>query len=399
LTHIETVQRKKKVAAVITEYRPRSHADVIVGKILEGYDQDGGHGPALRVVSMYVDQFPANDMSRDLARKHKFKICETIEAALTLGTSQLAVEGVLCIGEHGNYPTNAKGQILYPRRRFFEAVTSTFEKYKKSVPVFNDKHLAATWSDAKWMYDRARELFVPFMAGSSLPVTWRRPPLQLPKNVELSSAVQVGYGPLEAYGFHALESLQCMVERRKGGEGVKKVQCLQGEEMWRALDQRLWSQKLLESALARVPAHAAGDYRALTSNPSDAGVFLIDCRDGFRAAVAMMNGYVHEGDGGAFCFAGQIKGRSEPVATHFYLQQPEPFAHFGCLVRAIDSMIQTGHAVYPVERTLLTTGILDAVMTSRAEGHRVIETPHLDIRYQSSDWPFATGPVPKARRR
>src|SRR5229473_1200564 len=227
---------KKKVAAIVTEYRRWSHADVIIGKILEGYNHDGGPGPNLQLASMYVDQFPANDMSRALARRYSFTIYDSIAAALTLGGKELAVDGVLCIGEHGKYPSNAKGQILYPRRRFFEGVTDVFAKYKKSVPVFNDKHLAATWEDAKWMYDKARELFVPFMAGSSIPVTWRRPPLRLQRNCELVEAVQIGYGPFEGYGFHALDGLQCMAERRKGGEtGVKAVQTLQGEEMWKAL--------------------------------------------------------------------------------------------------------------------------------------------------------------------
>jgi hypothetical protein len=387
---------KKKVAAIITEYRHNSHADVIVGKILEGFRQDGGAGPNLQVVSMFVDQFPTGDLSRGLAKKHGFTIYDTIEAALTLGGKQLAVEGVLCIGEHGKYPTNARGQILYPRRRFFEKVTSVFARCKKAVPVFNDKHLSATWTDAKWIYDRARELFVPFMAGSSLPVTWRRPQLQLPKQCELTEAVAVGYGPLEGYGFHALEALQCMAERRKAGEtGVRSVQFLRGEAMWRALDEGKWSRPLLEAALALVPAHAAGDYRTLTARTEDAGVFLMEYRDGLKAAVAMMNGWVYEGDGGAFCFAGQLKGRAKPAVTHFYLQQPEPFAHFAYLVRAIDRMIQTGHAAYPVERTLLTTGILDAVMISRAEKGRRVDTPHLAIRYEPVDWPFATDPVPR----
>jgi hypothetical protein len=390
----------KKVAGVVTEYRRHSHADVIVGKILEGFHHDGGAGPNLKLVGLYVDQFPAGDLSRALARKYGFAIRESIADALTLGGKELAVDGVLCIGEHGKYPKNDKGQVLYPRRRFFAEVADTFVRCKKVVPVFSDKHLAATWTDAKWMYDRARELFVPLLAGSSLPVTWRRPPLQLPKNCDLVEAVQVGYGPLEGYGFHALEALQCLAERRRGGEtGVKAVQCLQGEAMWQALDQGRWSKPLLEAALARVPAHAAGDYRGPTAKAADAAVFLVEYRDGFRAAVAMMNGWVHEGDGGAFCFAGQLKGEEKPAGTHFYLQQPDPFAHFAYLVKAIEATIQTGHAVYPVERTLLTTGILDAVMTSRAEGNRRLETPHLAIRYQPTDWPFATDPVPKAVRR
>jgi hypothetical protein len=387
---------KKKVAAIVTEYRRHSHADVIVSKILEGYDHQGGPGPNLQLTSLYVDQFAEKDMSRDLAKKYGFTICPTIEEALTLGGKQLAVDGVLSIGEHGKYPTNDRGQILYPRRLFFEAVADTFTKCRKSVPVFNDKHLAASWKDAKWMYDKARELFMPFMAGSSVPLTWRRPTLKLPMGCDLVEAVQIGYGPFEGYGFHALEGLQCMVERRRGGEtGVKAVQCLQGEEMWRAMDQGMWSKTLLEAAIQLMPAHAQGDYRSLTAKTLDAGVFMIEYRDGFRAAVAMMNGFAHEGEGGAFIFSGKLKGQDKPAATLFYLQQPDPFAHFAYLVRAIDAMIQTGHAAYPVERTLLTTGILDAIMISRAEKNRRVATPYLDIRYQPADWPFATDPVPK----
>ena len=391
---------KKKIAAVVTEYRLHSHADVIVGKILEGFNYDGGAGPNMQLVSMYVDQFPKGDMSRELAKKHGFKIYPTIEGALTLSGAELAVDGVLSIGEHGQYPNNDKGQILYPRRRFFEGIASTFTKCKKSVPVFNDKHLAATWTDAKWMYDKARELFVPFMAGSSLPVTWRKPPLKLPLGCEVTEAVQVGYGPMEAYGFHALESLQCMVERRKGGEtGVRWVQCLQGEEMWKALDQGRWSKPLLEAALKLVPAHAPGDYRQPTAKSTDAAVYLLEYRDGLKAAVAMLNGWLHEGDGGAIVFAGQLKSQNQPAACHFYLQQPDPFAHFAYLVRAIDSMMQTSHAPYPVERTLLTTGMLDAIMTSKAEKNRRVDTPYLEIKYKPTDWPFATDPVPTAIKR
>jgi hypothetical protein len=390
------MSQPKKVAAVVNVYRRHSHADVIVGKILEGYNHDGGAGPNLKLVALYVDQFPDDDLSRGLARKHGFRLFDTIAGALTLGGKGLAVDGVLCVGEHGRYPSNARGQILYPRRRFFEGVADVFTKSKRSVPVFTDKHLAATWADAKWMYDKARELFVPLLAGSSVPLTWRRPELRLARGCDLVEAVQVGYGPFEGYGFHALEALQCLAERRRGGEtGVKAVRCLQGEEMWKALDRGEWSKELLEAALERVPAHAPGDYRAPTAKAKDAGVFLVEYRDGFRAAVAMLNGWLHEGDGGAFTFAGKLKSRAKPVATHFYLQQPDPFAHFAWLVKAIDSLIQTGHAPYPVERTLLTTGVLDAVMISRAEKDRRVETPYLDVKYQPTDYGFATGPVPK----
>jgi hypothetical protein len=390
----------KKVAAVVTVYTRWSHADVILTKLLEGYLLDGKTMPSIRLASLYVDQFPDNDLSRELARKHGFTIYPTVEGALTLGGKSLAVDGVLCIGEHGKYPTNAKGQILYPRRRFFAEVAAVFARCGNSVPVFNDKHLAATWEDAKWIYEKSRELYVPLMAGSSIPLTWRRPPLELPRDCALSAAVAIGYGPFEGYGFHALEGLQCMVERRKGGEaGVKAVQCLQGPAMWEALDKGLFSREALEAALALVPAHAPGDYREATSKSDEAGVMRIEYRDGFTAAVVVLNPWIYEGDGAPFIFAGQREGQAKPVATQFYLQQPDPFAHFGYLVMAIESMVRSGHAAYPVERTLLTTGILDAVMTSKAEKNRRVETPHLAVRYRPADWPFATDPIPKAVQR
>src|SRR5262245_16411241 len=148
-----------------------------------------------------------------------------------------------------------------------------------------------------------------------------------------------------------------------------------------------------------VPAHAKGDVRQLTAKAKGAGVFLLEYRDGFKAAVAMLNGWVHEGDGGAFVFAGRLKDQPKPVACHFYLQQPDPFAHFAYQVRAIESMMRTSHPPYPAERTLLTTGILDAVMTSKHEKNAKQDTKHLMIAYKPTDWPFAADPVVKPIKR
>lgn len=394
----------KKVAAVVTEYRKWSHADVILRNLLGGYP-DGGR-PGLELVSLYTDQVPKTDMSRELAKRHGFTIYPTIAEALTRGGKTLAVDGVLLIGEHGDYPDNARGQKLYPRRRFFAETVKVFEASGKSVPVFNDKHLAATWEDAKWMADAARRLMVPFLAGSSIPVAWRKPDLMLPKGCELTGAVQIGYSAVEAYGFHALEGLLCMVERRKlasGGrqppeQGVTAVTCHDGKAMWAALDKHPWAGPLWDAAAKLLPAHATGDVRELTAKAGDAAAFEVEYCDGLRAFVVLPNGWVHEGDGGAFVFAGQVRGQPKPAGCQFYLQQPDPFAHFAELTKAIDRLIQTGHAPYPADRTLLTTGILDAAMTSRFEKGKRIETPWLDVRYEPTDWPGAQGPIPKATK-
>lgn len=371
------------VAAVVTEYRETSHADVIVGKILEGYDQKGGPGPALRLVSLYTDQVPSSDLSRGLAQKHGFRIASTIDEALTLGTDQLQVAGVLSIGEHGNYPsTPDTAQMMYPRRRFFDGIADCFRRVNKVVPVFNDKHLAYRWSDAKHMYDLSRTMKIPFMAGSSLPVTWRRPPLALPIGCEIEHAFAVGYGGLESYGFHALETLQCMVERRKGGEsGIRAVSVLQGDAIERARKAGEWSESLFAAAMKVQPGSPAVD---LTRLDKSAAFFQLEYRDGLRATVAMANGLTSQ-----FSFAAKLRDQPEPVATWFELEEGKPYGHFAHLTRAIDAMIQTGTPSYPVERTLLTTGALDALMHCVIDSGQRRDTPELDVRYQPADWQFA----------
>ncbi len=164
----------KRVAGVVTIYRRNSHADVLLSKILEGWKEDGGPGPNLKLVSLYVDQFPSDDRSVELAKKHGFRLSKSIPEALTLGTDKLGVDGVMSIGEHGDYPHNAKGQHLYPRRRFFEEICDAMEKCQQTVPVFNDKHPGPEWADAQWMAERAKKLNIPWMAGSYL-ASKRRP--------------------------------------------------------------------------------------------------------------------------------------------------------------------------------------------------------------------------------
>src|SRR5215475_11228359 len=155
---------KKRVAAIVTEYRYYSHADVIVGRMLDGYYPNGlRKEPRTRIVSMYTDQVPQNDLSRDLSAKHGFKIYPTIAEALTLGGERLAVDAVLLIGEHGNYPTNERGQKLYPRYELYQQIIEVFRRSGKSVPVFCDKHLSYSWAKAKKMYDQSRELRFPLM--------------------------------------------------------------------------------------------------------------------------------------------------------------------------------------------------------------------------------------------
>jgi hypothetical protein len=117
--------------------------------------------------------------------------------------------------------------------------------------------------------------------------------------------------------------------------------------------------------------------------------YLIRYVDGLETAVAMLGSV-----GACFGFAAHRRGVSDPDTAVFDLQDGTPFGHFGYLLRAVEHMIQTGRAAYPVERTLMTTGMLSALLQSRSEGGTTIATPHLaGIHYEPVDWPFAPGPT------
>src|SRR5262245_1908419 len=389
---------RKPLAVITTVYRPLSHSFHIAGRFLHGYPRDGQlHVPRHYVASLYVDQTPENDVSRQLARDFDFRVTRSVEEALTHGTGKLAVEGVLLIGEHGNYPRNDKGQILYPRYEFMEEIVRVFRQTGQAVPVFNDKHLSYSWPRARRMVAWSQEHKFPLMAGSSLPVTWRRPELELPLGCPVEDALVAAYGPVEVYGFHALETLQCMVERRKGGEsGVKAVTCLVGNDVWKAGDAGKWSWDLLEAALGRSESLCPGDVRDNTGSmpvasmpATPATCFLVEYRDGLRGTVLLLNGHTQD-----FCFAARVKGEDKPASCLFALPPPPGAKFFDCLVANIEKMLETGRPPYPVERTLLTSGALDAAMESHSKRGAHVETPELEVKYQApADSGFCRGPV------
>lgn len=367
-----------KVAAIITEFRHRSHADVICTRMLDGYYPNGiRQDPRTKIVSMWTDQVNPDDMSRGLAYRKRFTCYGEIEQALTLGGKDLAVDAVLMIGEHGDYPDNARGQKLYPRHRIMKGIVDVFRKTGKTVPLFSDKHLSYSWDLAKEMYDWSRELNFPFMAGSSIPVTVRTPELEIRKGAKIKHAVQAGYGPLDAYGFHTLESMQCMVERRAGGEtGVASVELLEGDAVWRWRDgDGKWSIPLLEKALSSNPHLPKGRMEEHCKNPA---LFILRYRDGLEACAYMLTGYVYRWD-----FAAEVDGQI--VGTHFgQVPETRDLPHFDGLTWCIEELFVTGKSVRPIERTLLVTGALAFAFEAR-EKKRRIETPQLAIRYEAPE--------------
>ncbi len=389
------MDKRPRIAAIATIYHKYSHAQHIVDRFLEGYGWNSRHHyPPMDLVSLYVEQVKENDISKDrLERFPTMKGYPTIAEALTLGGEELAVDGILLIGEHGEYPSNEKGQRLYPRYEHFMQMIEVFEQSGRSVPVFNDKHLSWNWEWAREMYDISQEMNFPFMAGSSLPVTWRTPSIDMPLGIPISEAVCVGYGGVDSYDFHALETLQCMVERRKGGEcGVKWLKAYRGDTFWNAHHEQVWSCELFESALCR--SHTLTPSRPGFNNPfptldemkeivKDPIAYHYEHQDGLKSTMILMNGLVQD-----FNFAAYIGTDSEILSTQMYLPMPPARTtlanFFSPQVNNIEQMFLTGKATYPVERTLLTTGLVAAGVDSLFEDGSKQDTPHLDISYQST---------------
>ena len=386
-------RKKKRLAVVTTEWRFHTHAWHMAERFLVGYPINGQwHRPPFEVVSAYVDQTPKNDLSVSRSKEFGFPIYPTIAEALRCGTKKLNVDAVLVIGEHGNYKRNEFGQKEYPRYRFFKDVVQVFKEDGEVRPMFNDKHLSWKWDWAKEMVDTSRKMKFGYMAGSSLPVTYRMPSVEMPYGAELDEVMCVAMGGIDSYDFHALETIQCMAERRKGGEtGVAWVESLRGDAVWSAMDSGAWDKggwnpELFQSCLCRCqtlkqPGNFSHRYPTLAQMREfvkDPIVYRFQYNDGLKGTMLLMNGLV-----GDFTFAAKIKGQAKPLSTLFYLPPTPNVMYSAALMSKAEQTFTSGTAPYPVERTLLTGGLVEAGAQSLVKGKRV-ETAYMNVEYEAS---------------
>ena len=384
------------IAGIATLYRTNSHADLILGRMAQTDTLDGqGRIPTLQMASVYVDQVGETDISRKIAADLGFPACKTIPETLTLGTDGIAVRGAIVVAEHGDYPDSPLGSTMYPKRPFFTEIFKTVDKYNhRGMPVFCDKHLADTWVDAKWIYDECKKRDMPLMAGSSLPSGWRDPPIDVPRGAKLKEIHVISYHKISIYGFHGLEGLQALVERRAGGEtGVAAVQTLSGDEVWKAGERGVFDRKLLDAAIARMRVRSIPEGKTLEDMAKKPLVCIIDYRDGLRACLFTLDGAIEE-------WTAAWKDDSDKITSlAFMLQEERPYSHFAVLLNGIEQMMHSGRATWPVERTLLTSGIVDFALQSQQAGGTRVETPQLDVKYESNwNWTMPISPPPERPR-
>jgi hypothetical protein len=381
---------RKKIALLGTVVTRHSHPQHFFDRFLIGYGWRGEwRKPEVDVAAFFIDQFPEDDLGRARAKEFNIPIFPGVREALCLGGDKLAVDGVAIIGEHGNYPKNERGQRLYPRYEWFKEIVRTFEASGRSVPVFNDKHLSTDWARCSEMVADAKRLGFPFFAGSSLPVTWRLPAIDVPHGTPLIESVCAGYGSVDSYDFHGLETAQCMSERRKGGEvGISAVHAVRGSKVWEIVSKRPHTRRLLVSALSRshtLPVSNGFPTGAVTlewaqKSFADPVAYFIDHRDGFRTTLFLLA--IQD-----FNYAGLRADNGEVIACQMYLPMPGRGSttadFFNPLVHHIERMVIENRVPYPVERTLLTSGMTLAAVESLHRGEIRIETPEMTVAYQA----------------
>ena len=178
-----------------------------------------------------------------------------------------------------------------------------------------------------------------------------------------------------------------MVERRRGGEtGVKAVQLLAGDAVWKAGEEGRYSKELLTAALSRSDTPlgltekdgrtqdlvASGELQKLAKNPA---AYFIEYRDGLKATMFMLDGALKD-----FNFAARLKG-GQVWSTQFLLTPDPNVTYSACLMHKAEQMFETGSAPYPVERTLLVSGVLESCLTSKVQNQARLETPQLAVQY------------------
>jgi hypothetical protein len=402
---------RPKIAAVVTEYRRYSHAQHICDRFLIGYGwENHHHRPAVDLVALFVDQSGENDLSDSRCDEFlSLKKYGTIAEALCCGGDTLAVDGVLLIGEHGDYPKNELGMTLYPRYEFFQEIVAVFRSSGRTCPVFNDKHLSWSYDLAKEMVDTSKQLGFPLLAGSSLPVTARMPSIDVPYGMKLEEALCLGVGGPDGYDIHCLEALQCLVERRDGGEtGVAWIESYRGEEVWERMHRGSFSAggfslELLTACMCRslnlIPdAGSDEDYAGVNhrlptlaelpglvaANGKGAAIGPVCYRfqyvDGLCGTILLLNGVVGDMTCAVMPAAGAAPDvEQKPLSMLMYLRPRELCNFFSPLAWYAEQLFLSGEVAWPIERSLLTTGLTAAGITALASspsGARLM-TPEL----------------------
>ena len=126
-----------------------------------------------------------------------------------------------------------------------------------------------------------------------------------------------------------------------------------------------FSRELAEAACACIDDKPAGSMEENCATPA---LFVVEYCDGLKGAILMLRGYVNQ-----LAYAARVDGEIQSCGVYSQGHGGPsglPYAHFSYLGLNIEEMFLTGVPQYPVERTLLASGVLEAALTSRYEGEK-----------------------------
>jgi hypothetical protein len=369
------------VAAVATAYFAGSHADVLLSRWMDHRPTDaqwGWNGPRTKLISLHCEQFGERDIAKKTAAEHDLPMFDTVRDALTLGGRELAADGVILIGEHGDYPENEIGQQLYPRKELFDQIVQVFRDTGRSVPVFCDKHYSWNFDWAKEMVQTARDMGFLLFGGSSIPLCRRKPAWPDIRGKRIDEIMAVYYGPWERYGFHSLDYIQQMIEQRAGGEsGIRSITAYKGDEVWKQLDAGRWSSEMIDAALSAASEVQPGSMRDNCKKQPPAA-HVVEHRDGLRVTHLNLTGHMKE-FAAAFRFPGEKTIHLDAPIIGY---KDSHHAHFATMARILEDAFLTNTAPFPGERTLLTTGATAGFLRALAQPGIPLATPELAIAYK-----------------
>lgn len=361
---------RKRVAFLVESWYPWSHADVIGTRFLEGYRLGEKAYPSpVTVASVHTDAPRPTDQTRVLAARYGFKVASSVAEALLedprSSRPRLAVDGIL-IATREDPPPNGQLPSPTPRLQLMKEIFRILDQAGARVPIFLDKMLAANWADAQAIVAEAARRGIPLMAGSVVPYMPVDRPLRAGK-VEVGMVIVAG--PYWAYAFHATELLQGYMEQRGPREtGVTSIRATGG--LAALPDGEVWGRRLFEPLLASARTGGRG-----ARGRAEPVVNLITYADGTRGVVVLLPGAFDEAE---FLLGAQFADAT--ISTGGVILRREPFDHFAYLVHALVEFYTTGRAVVPVERALLTTGIVLLGQDSRLQGVPVA-SPGLAVTY------------------
>lgn len=365
-----------------------SHMDVIVRRWFETFPKDadwGWTGPRSQIASLFVEQVNEKgirpDISREFAGQHGVPMYDSVSDSLCLGGDTLAVDGVIFIGEHGNFPENELGQKLYPRKEMFDKIVEVFRRSGRCVPVFSDKHFSYDPVRARAMFDTAQQMGFSLTGGSSIPGALAKEEGTRNPAAPLREMVSVFYGGREVYGFHALEFVQPLVDRRPGAErGIRSITAYPREQFDDGLKKNLWSHELMDKA--RLVSHRSepGDWLENVRKSKQGGdVFIVEYLDGLKVTHINLDGAIR----GWSCAATEASGNTWARGARLGGKDLF-FVHFARLSAQIERELITGLPSYPPKRLLLTTLATEAMTRAFAQPGVPVQTPGLAIEYHAN---------------